>query len=160
MIVSRARGGIQTTGFISHGGEFDWGLPALGPGAPPAPSDGRSRRCDLACRTSMGAFWGLRYCRWEVGHLGLVVCWVKLLKGGWPTTKRAHALAAPCTKTDHDVHGGPATCVHTFINTKVTVSLFVEVCTQLTCRCKTSDGHLCTNVVHAFTQNMEVVVRA
>jgi hypothetical protein len=48
----------------------------------------------------------------EFGHLGLAVCRVKLLKGGRPTTQRAHALAAPDTKSDHDLHGGPAVCVH------------------------------------------------
>ena len=46
---------------------------------------------------------------------------VKPLKGGWPPTQRAHASAAPVTKPDHDLHGGPAGCVHIFINTKVTV---------------------------------------
>jgi hypothetical protein len=53
----------------------------------------RSRRCDLACRTSPGAFWGLRYRRWGVGHLGLAACPVKLLQGGRPTharTQHAH----------------------------------------------------------------------
>ena len=104
----------------------------------------RSKQCNLACRTSMGAFWGLRYRRWKVGHLGLAACPVKLLKGGWPTTQRAHASAAPDTKPDHDMHGGPAGCVRTsiFINTKVTVFVFVDVCTQLACQCETSDDYV------------------
>ena len=89
----------------------------------------RSRRCDLECRTSLGAFWGLRDRRWKVGHLGLAACPAKLLQGGWPTTQRAHASAAPDTKPDYDLHGGPACCVHIFINAKVTVSICVLVCT-------------------------------
>ena len=116
----------------------------------------RSRRCDLACRASLGAFWGLRYRRWGVGHLGLAACPVKLLQGGRPPTQQqAHASAAPDTKPDHDMHGGPAGGVHIFINTKVTVFTFVLLCTQLTCRCETSD-----DCVHVFLENMEAAVRA
>ena len=96
-----------------------------------------------------GAFWGLRYRKWKVGHLGLAAYPVKLLKGGWPTTQRAHAPAALVTKPDHDLHGGPARCVHAFINTKVTVHLFVEVCTQLTCRCETSDDYVKLLYMHS-----------
>ena len=115
----------------------------------------RSRRCDLTCRMSMGAVWGLRYRRWKVGHLGLVACSARLLQGAWPTTQQAHASAAPDTKPDHDMHGGPAGCVHIFINIKLTVSTCVLVCTQLTCRCETSDDY-----VHAFLENMEAAVCA
>ena len=82
-------------------------------------------------------------------------CPVKLLKGGWPTTQRAHASVAPNTKPDHDMHGGPAGRVHIFLNTKVTVFSRVLLCTQLTCRCAASN-----DCVHAVTQNMEAAVRA
>ena len=115
----------------------------------------RSKQCNLACRTSMGAFWGLRYRRWKVGHLGLAACPGKLLKCGWPTTQRAHASAAPNTKPDHDLHGGPARCVRIFINTKVTVFRCVLLCTQLTYR-----GTPSNDCAHAFLQNIEAVVRA
>jgi hypothetical protein len=79
---------------------------------------------------SLGALWGLRYRRWEVGQPGLVACGVKLLEGRRPTTQRAHASAAPDTKPDHDLHGGAAVCVHIFINAKVTISMCKHVCTQ------------------------------
>ena len=116
----------------------------------------RSKQCNLACQTSLGAFWGLRYRRWGVGHLGLAACPAKLLQGGRPTTQQqAHASAAPDTKPDHDMHGGPAGCVHIFINAKVTVSMCKDVCIQLTCQCVASN-----DCVHALTQNMEAVVRA
>ena len=116
----------------------------------------RSRRCDLTCRMSLDAFWGLRYRRWKVGHLGLAACPAKLLQDGRPTTQQqAHASAAPDTKPDHDMHGGPAGCVRIFINTKVTLSSFVEMCTQRTCECIASN-----DCVHAFTQSMEAAVRA
>ena len=55
---------------------------------------------------------------------------------------QGHSTTAPVTKPDHGMHGGPAGRVHTFINTKVTVSSFVDVCTQLTCRCGTSDDYV------------------
>ena len=115
----------------------------------------RSRRCDLACRMSLGAFWAMRHRRWKVGHLGLAACPVKLLQGGRPTTQQAHAPAAPHTEPDHDMHGGPAGAVHIFINTKVTVSTCALLCTQLTCRCASSN-----DCAHAYLQNMEAVVRA
>ena len=75
------------------------------------------------------AFRGLKYRRSKVGHLGLAACPAKLLKGGWPTMQRAHASAAPDTKPDHDMHGGPAGYVHIFINIKVTVFRCVLLCT-------------------------------
>ena len=52
----------------------------------------RSRQCDLACRTPLGAFWGLKYRRWKVGHLGIVACLVKLLirAGGPPRSELMH----------------------------------------------------------------------
>jgi hypothetical protein len=53
------------------------------------------------------------------------------------------------------MHGGPAGCVHTFINTKVTVSTCVLVRTQLTCQCAAY-----SDCIHAFLQNTEAVVRA
>jgi hypothetical protein len=55
---------------------------------------------------------------------------VKLLQGARPTAQRAHASAAPVTKPDHGLQGGPAGRVHTFISDNI---FFVEVCTQLTC---------------------------
>jgi hypothetical protein len=75
-----------------------------------------------------------------VGHLGLAASHVKMLKGGRPATQQAHASAAPDTKADHDMHGGPAGCVHTFINTKVTVFRCVLLCT-LWVMAKAHGGH-------------------
>ena len=109
----------------------------------------RSRRCDLTCRMSMGAFSSLRYRRWKVGHLGLVACPLKLLQGRWPIRQRAHAPATPDTKPYHDMHGGPAGCVHISINTKVTVSMCKHVCTQPTCKCATSNEHPMTVYTHS-----------
>jgi hypothetical protein len=72
----------------------------------------RSRQCDLACRTSLGTFWGLIYRKWKVDHLGIAARPLKLLQGVRPTTQRGHASAVPVAKPDHDMHGGPAGCVH------------------------------------------------
>jgi hypothetical protein len=96
------------------------------------------------------------YRKWKVDHLGLAACPLKLLQGarGPPRSRPMHR-ATPVTKPDHDMHGGPAGCVHIFININVTVSTCVLVCTQLTCQCETS-----YDVVHAFLQNMQAVVRA
>ena len=151
-----ARGTRPVSGVLEYAVSKSTGAQQTSVASGPPPFD-RDARDDAIWRVErpLGAFWGLRYRKWKVGHLGLAAYRVKLLHGARPTKQRAHATRAPVTKPDHDMHGGPAGSVHIFINTKVTVSTCVLVCTQLTCQCETSD-----DCAHAFLQNMEAVVRA